>query len=194
MLKKIKIIGFIASAVLVVFSVSPVFAQYGQQTGAGQTATSGNQAKNQLKSKLTEEKINKVRGSFAKIENRFNVHTRNLDSLAQRIENWVIRASQEGKDVISAQANLNDAKMKIQEAQEAAIKLRTDIDDMIYADNPKEKFGIIKNDMTKNVAEKIKAAHRALVQVIISLKNQYGVLDASSAQTSTTTSGTSTNQ
>lgn len=189
MKKTLKVIGFsvLASGIIGIFSL------VGAQNVPG-SGTSTGPAAGQLKFKVAEEKVLKIRNTFVIMENRFTVQLRNLDLVASRIQNWIDRAITEGKDVSDVKIKLEEAKVKIQEAKDALAKIKTDIENIFYSDKPKTAFNAIKDAPKKVIVVKIKEAHRALVEAIIVLKKHYGVSTqaTSTPATATTTSGTTT--
>lgn len=183
--KKIKIAGVIVmTAGLAAVSLIAVAATTTTSTPAG--------TKVQVKSQIAEEKLFRIRGFVDNMENRFNIHIRNLDSLAQRIQNRIDKLVGEGKDMFKVQTKLNEAKTKIQEAKDELTKLKQGVEDMLLSASPKKTFtNVVKGKLVKAVIVKIKAAHKALVDTIVILRKEAGPAAATSTAP---TSGTSTQQ
>ncbi len=188
--KKIKIAGVIVmTAGLAAASLIAIAATTTTSTPAG--------TKVQVKSQIAEEKMLRIRGFIDNMENRFNVHIRNLDSLAQRIQNRIDKLVGEGKDMSKVQAKLNEAKTKIQEAKDELAKLKQGVDDMLSSASPKKAFINVKGKLVKAVTAKIKAAHKALVDTIVILRKEAEPTAAATSTIATSTApipGASTQQ
>lgn len=188
--KKIKIAGVIVmTAGLAAVSLIAVAATTTTSTPAG--------TKVQVKSQIAEEKLFRIRGFIDNMENRFNVHIRNLDSLAQRIQNRIDKLVGEGRDMSNAQVKLNEAKIKIQEAKDELAKLKQGVDDMLLSASPKKAFINVKGKLVKAVTVKIKAAHKALVDTIVILRKEAEPTAAATSTIATSTApipGASTQQ
>lgn len=128
------------------------------------TATEPLSAKAAKKARLQE--------AVMKLENSLQVRVTNLEDIAMRVQSRIAKMQQAGNDT-------NAATLKLMEAQEAIAAAKTDLATLKKADvamvasaKPLAAFANIKNKTAKNVVVKIKAAHKALVEVVVLIKGQ----------------------
>lgn len=167
-------------------------------TGLGNQASATSTTATSTKTMTAAEKrLQLVRNFTSKMENRFNVNIRTLESLSARIASRVAKLDQAGKDTAQAKTKLAEANAKIQEAKDALAKMQQDIESAISTVQPKKAFELVKNKTIKVVMEKIKEAHKALVSAIVTLAKVNGGSNETAtstpvAATSTTVTATST--
>jgi len=86
---------------------------------------------------------------------------------------------------------MDGARAKIASAEDALGSAKDAFDAMSLSEDPKDAFAEVKR-LVKDTAEKVREAHRALTQVINSIRGTselFGVLDDDSSENSTSTSG-----
>lgn len=133
-----------------------------------------------------EDKMQAVRNIAMRLANRFDVNIRVLDSLSSRISSRINKFDQAGKDTTQAKAKLNEANVRIQEAKDALLKMQQGIEAAITSATPKKTFAASKDKLVKGVMDKIKAAHKALVDTIVILVK---VSESATTVNSTSTPG-----
>lgn len=141
-------------------------------------------------SSSAEGKLQSARNGIMRVANRFDVHIRNLESLSSRIASRINKIEQSGKDTTQAKAKLNEANMKIQESKDALVKLQQDFETAITSASPKKNFAASKDKLVKGVMDKIKAAHKALVETVVILVKVSKPLETATSTTTTTTTTT----
>ncbi|HAL24251.1 TPA: hypothetical protein DDZ49_02445 [Candidatus Wolfebacteria bacterium] len=114
----------------------------------------------------------RLQEAVRKVEQSLMVRITNLEGLAAKIQARIAKIQAEGKDMTLANTKLADAQKAIVAAKaELAILTKADTA-MIASAKPATGFANIKNKTAKNVVVKIKAAHKALVDVIVIMKGQ----------------------
>lgn len=133
-------------------------------TSSMATSTSVIGAKATKKAKLQE--------AVGRMENSLQVRIANLDDFAQRIQSRMAKMQTEGKDMTAANAKFAEAQKAIALAKTEMANLKKADAAMIASTKPATAFVNIKNKTAKNVVVRIKAAHAALVDVIVIMKGQ----------------------
>lgn len=118
----------------------------------------------------TAQRMQAARNFAMKMGNRFDVNLRTLTSLSSRVSNRINKLVEQGADMTEAKAKLNGANLKIQEAKDSLVSLQQGIESAIVSAQPKKAFAAIKVNSIKGVMDKIKAAHKALVDTIVILQ------------------------
>lgn len=137
-----------------------------------------------LKKKVSEEKSKRVEAFFGTMVRKFEAAISRLRTLADRIDSRLDKFEEAGKDVSVLRTSLDKAKMVIDEAENSLDKAKEEFNALSQSEKPEEYFKKVKN-VVADVAQKIKDAHKALVDVINSTK---GVSVKVPSSTSTTTS------
>jgi len=188
-----KITKNISAVVLAVSMISFVLPVMAQTTTTEETtsvtAVTASTTTVRVVNKL-EEKIQMVKNIVMKIATRFDVNVRNLESLSSRISSRINKFDQQGKDTTEAKAKLNEANTKIQETKDAIISLQAGINAAISSTTPKKTFTASKDKLVKGVMDKIKAAHKALVETVVILAKTNNALENATSTTTTTTTTT----
>lgn len=182
-----KHIGLAVLAVSLFGSVLPVMAQTTSTNeivpvmGATTTTVKVNNG--------ADEKMQTIRNVVMRVANRFDVNIRNLESLSSRIASRINKFDQAGKNTMEAKAKLNEANIRILEAKDALMKLQAGIEAAITSTTPKKTFMASKDKLAKAVTDKIKSAHKTLVETIVILvKTSQSNGTATSTATTATTS------
>ncbi len=151
------------------------------------TGTENRAATSTTKIDKAQERMQLLRNSAMRVENRFDVNIRTLDSLSSRIASRIGKMGQEGIDMTEAKAKLNEANIAIQSAKDAATALQQGIENAFSSTQPKVTFNKVRVQLVKDVMDKVKAAHKALVDTVTILMK---VARPSDAATSTAESAT----
>lgn len=104
-----------------------------------------------------------------------------LEGLAGRIQSRMGKMQAEGKDMVIAVAKFAEAQKRIAEAKAELANLKKANAAMVASAKPATAFGNIKNKLAKNVAVKIKDAHKALVDTVVIMKGQRGSATSSAS-------------
>ena len=124
---------------------------------------------NVLKDKVTEERAKKIEAFFGSMIRKFEAAISRLRTLADRIDSRLDKFEDEGKDVVTLRAALDNARNTIETAEDALDKAKEEFTTFSSAENPKDYFEKVKN-VVRDVSSKVKTSHKALVDVINSIK------------------------
>lgn len=127
----------------------------------------------ELKKKLGEEKAKRIEAFFQKMVEKFENAVDRLDKLADRISSWLDKAEDNGKDVVALREKLAAAKTKITDVEKALDEAKVKYAEAVKEPDFKVAFKKVK-EIVKGVSEKVKQAHRALVDVVNSIKGLGG--------------------
>ena len=100
---------------------------------------------------------------------KFEVALERLEKFADRIEARIAAAASEGKDVSKARSELEVARIKIKEAAAELESAKAKYAEAIKNPNVKAAFADVRK-IVHGVAEKVRAAHQALVRSVKELK------------------------
>ena len=120
------------------------------------------------------------------LERSLEVRIATLEEVAMRIQSRIAKLQLEGKDMTIASAKLVEAQKAITGAKTELATMKKANVAMVASTKPATAFANIKNKLAKNVTTKIKAAHKALVETIVSMKGAGNGMPAT-ATTSTST-------
>lgn len=143
---------------------------------------------NRLGKKLDEQRL--------KIAKEFEQALKNVKKLADRVEEVIVKLESKGNDLSSQRALLADAKAKISVAESDVTALENALSATTTLTTRKEVLKSVKTQVEKTKAD-LKAAHKAVVKVITSLKpgreekKQATSTEATSTATTSDTSATS---
>lgn len=133
--------------------------------------------KNQKRTEKQQTKIEKKREQlkkfWEKMVHRLGVLIRNEERLANKVQEKLNQAALRGKDVTALNKKLEDAKKLVADAKKALSDAPGKVLDIIKNSEPKVAREKIKA-LVKEVRQKIKDAHRALVNVRKELKGLKG--------------------
>ncbi|MEK7559953.1 MAG: hypothetical protein AAB522_01475 [Patescibacteria group bacterium] len=129
-----------------------------------------------LKKKLSEERAKRIEAFFGTMVRKFEAAISRLRKLGDRIDSRLDKFEDAGKDVATFKTSLENARTAIEAAEDALDKAKEEFKALSQSENPKEYFKKVK-DIVATVAQKVKNAHKALVDVINSIK---GLSDTSS--------------
>lgn len=122
-----------------------------------------------MKKKLGEERAKRIEQFFNNMARKFENAIDRLNNLADRIDSRLKKTEDAGNDVAKQRDLLKVARDKITAVETALSDAKAKFAEMAKSENPKEAFKKVK-ELIKGVAQKVKEAHRALVDVVISLK------------------------
>lgn len=124
---------------------------------------------NVLKEKVSEERAKKIEAFFGGMVRKFEAAISRLRTLADRIDSRLDKFEDEGKDVSALRTALDNARNSIESAEDALDKAKEEFTTFASTENPKEYFEKVKT-VVHNVSQKVREAHKALVDVINSVK------------------------
>lgn len=127
----------------------------------------------ELKKRLGEKRAENIEWFFGNMAQKFENAVDRLEKFAGRIEGHLNKAKAKGKDVVSLENQLSLAREKITAAQNALEDAKTRYSQVAGSSDFKTSFKKVK-ELVKSVAEKVKEAHHALVEVVNSI-NGLGV-------------------
>jgi len=110
-----------------------------------------------------------IRAYAERMIRRFEAALERLTRLGDRLELRLIKLEENGIDVAHARELLGESRNKIQEARGKIAETETEIYAALGSDDPKEAFGKVR-ELLKGAVEKIKEAHRALVDAVRAIK------------------------
>lgn len=122
-----------------------------------------------MKKKLGEERAKRIEQFFNQMVKKFENAIDRLNNLADRIESRLKKTEDAGNDVSKPRDLLKVARDKITAVETALSDAKAKFADMAKSENPKAAFEKVK-ELVKGVAQKVKEAHKALVDVITSIK------------------------
>ena len=122
-----------------------------------------------MKKKVGEERAKRIDQFFNQMVKKFENAIDRLNSLADRIESRLNKSEDAGNDVSKIRDQLKSARDKISAAETALSDAKAKFKEMANSQNPKEAFKQVKI-LVQGVAQKMKDAHRALVDVVNSIK------------------------
>ncbi len=125
----------------------------------------------EAKSRIEEFKKRNIRNYFSSMGKRIGAALIRLDKLAGRIESRITKLKERGQDTSGAQAALEEARGAIEAAKTAFNEAKAKLDTALSSDNPKVAFRAVREGLVKGVIDKIKEAHKALVEAMKALKN-----------------------
>ena len=123
-------------------------------------------------------RIERIKAYFEKSTGRLGAAIERLEKLAERVESRAQKlATEKGVDVSKTRELLGIAKTKIADAKAAIGQIRTEVLAMFEGEaEPRVVFEKVKG-LLETAKESVKAAHRALVEAIASLKASAGLRD-----------------
>jgi chromosome segregation ATPase len=92
-----------------------------------------------------------------------------LSGLADRLEERVAKLHENGVDVSEARSQLGQAREEIEQARETLRAASAEVEDIIANNPPREAFQKLR-DLHKRVRTQIREAHRALIEVIRTIR------------------------
>lgn len=127
----------------------------------------------ELRKKLGEKRAERIEQFFARMVEKFQNAIERMKKFADRVEARINKAAENGKDVASVREQLASARLKIVEAEKAVEDAKAQYTEAAKDTDFKVAFKKVR-DIVHAAAEKMKAAHRALVDVINSMKGLGG--------------------
>lgn len=122
-----------------------------------------------MRKKLGDGRAKRVEQFFNNMVRKFENAIDRLNNLADRIDSRLKKTEDAGNDVAKQRDLLKVARDKITAVETALSDAKAKFAEMAKSENPKEAFKKVK-ELARGVAEKVKEAHRALVEVVTSLK------------------------
>lgn len=183
-----KFIPFLLAAA---FALLPPVAALAQERGENAAPARGGQAQNirerapeqnqnlrdqaqekraTAKTKLDERRAQNIRKFFAKMGRRLEAAISRLEKMAEKIASRIQKFEERGGNVSEAKAKLEAARAKIAQARVAYDDAKAKLENALKSDTPKDAFNKVREVLVKGVVEKIKEAHRALVEAVRALK------------------------
>jgi len=122
------------------------------------------------KAKLEGRRVQNIRKFFSKMGRRLEAALGRLENITERIASRIKKFEERGANVTEAKTSLEEARARIAEAKAAFEDAKSKLEGVLNSDDPKVAFKEVREGLVKGVAEKIKAAHQALVAAIRALK------------------------
>lgn len=123
----------------------------------------------ELKKKLGEKRAERIEVFFQKMVEKFEKAFARLHEFAGRIASRLDKAAENGRDVSMPREKLKIAEERIVEAERALEDAKVRYTEAAKDPDLRVAFGKVR-ELVQGVAAKVRAAHRALVDVITSLK------------------------
>lgn len=122
-----------------------------------------------LKQKVSEEKAKRIEAFFGTMVRKFEAAISRLRMLADRIDSRLDKFEDEGKDVSSLRISLDSARAVIEDTENALDMAKEEFNALVQNEAPQEYFSKVK-EVIAGVSQKVRDAHKALVDVINSTK------------------------
>jgi DNA anti-recombination protein RmuC len=124
---------------------------------------------------------------------RFEAAIERLNDMANRIDSRIQKLADRDVDVATAQSLLADARISIGEASDAVLSVEVEIATALESESPREALGGVR-ELLVVARDAIKDAHRALVAVIVELKQGLLQLEADASVDSEATTDSDTTE
>ncbi|MCA9365875.1 hypothetical protein KC723_03185 [Candidatus Kaiserbacteria bacterium] len=121
-------------------------------------------------SSLTKRKQERIINLAANISNQMDATINRLNNISERLESRIAKIQNGGSDVTGAESSLQQAKLRISEAQLKIASIDSEIYNFVTSENPRENWLELKN-IYRAVKESISLAHKELVTTVAQLKN-----------------------
>ncbi|OGF62525.1 hypothetical protein A2926_02190 [Candidatus Giovannonibacteria bacterium RIFCSPLOWO2_01_FULL_44_40] len=122
-----------------------------------------------LQKKVGEERAKRIDQFFNQMVRKFENAIDRLNNLADRIESRLTKTEAAGNDVSKQRDLLKAARDKISAVETALSDAKAQFAAMAKSENPKVAFEKVK-ELVRGVAQKVKDAHKALVDVVTAIK------------------------
>ena len=123
----------------------------------------------EIRQKLAEEAAKRVQAFAERTLERFEAALERLSKLSERIGSRILKLEENGLNLDRASSLLEEANVKIDEAETSVLEAGELAGDVITSENPKEMFAGMR-DALNTAKEAIKDAHSALVDSISAIK------------------------
>mgnify|MGYP001559018508 CR=1 FL=1 len=127
-----------------------------------------------LQLRLNAEKARRIEQFFQNMFARYDRTIGNLKDMADRVEKHIGRFEERGADVVAARERLAIARTRISEAMTALDAARSTYATSTTDADFQKSFGQKVKTVVHSLNEKVRAAHKALVEVITALKQRGG--------------------
>ena len=145
----------------------------------------------ELKKKFGEERAKRIEQYFKQMVEKFDDAIERYKKYADRIADFLEKAEANGKDVAALKAKLATANTILLAAETALEDAKAKYAEAAANPDFKARFAAVRT-IVEGVAEKVKTSHRALVDVVNSIKGLGGGRDDDDDDTATTTPPTAT--
>lgn len=122
-----------------------------------------------LRNQFGDQRTERIEAFFNKMIGKFQAAIDRLKNLADRISARIDKAAANGKDVTRLRDQLSQAKDKISDAEKALEDAKAKYTEATQEKDFKIAFNKVR-EVVQGVTEKVKDAHRALVEVVNSIK------------------------
>jgi len=127
----------------------------------------------ELKKQLGEQRAANIERFFQRMSANFESAADRLGGLADRLETYLSRLADEGKDISVLQDNLEQARVKVAVAKQSLENSKNDYAKAVESDDFKTAFQNVRSSV-EGVKIKMREARQALVDVISSIKGVSG--------------------
>jgi DNA repair exonuclease SbcCD ATPase subunit len=127
----------------------------------------------EFKERLSERRKEHIKQWWARVNRRLSAVIERLYKLADKIDGRLDRAEAAGKDVSEQRDDLTEARAKIDAAKQKLADATAEVESIIADGTPREAFAKLR-ELHKGVISSIREAHRALVAVLVSLRDLVG--------------------
>lgn len=134
-----------------------------------QFKVSAQERRDALKKKLGEKRAENIEKFFMNMSEKFHAAIGRLNTFADKIEDRLDKAEDNGKDVSVARTKLADAQSRIAATERSLADAKTGYKEMVKDSDPKAAFAKVK-EAVGSVAANVREAHKLLVEVVTSLK------------------------
>ncbi|MBU2010474.1 hypothetical protein KKG37_03235 [Patescibacteria group bacterium] len=139
------------------------------------------QRREEFKQRITEKRKTRITAFEKKMTKRLQAAVNRLDKLADRIQSRLEKIS-DRVDITEATALISNIKEDIQDLHTWIGNLSSKLESVYASDDPKAIFEEVRAEV-KEIVSEIKATHRALVEVVASLKTSIKEAAADDAAT-----------
>lgn len=133
-------------------------------------ATKSQEFRAEIKNRFTEKQKIHVKGWWTKAAKRLTAITTRMNKIADKITTRLDALAESGKDVSAQRTQLAAARVKINVAIQSVAAGSTQIESILQTSSSSMAFKQV-HEMQSGVIVKIREAHRALVELLASLRN-----------------------
>ena len=131
--------------------------------------TPSTERRDAAKERLTDNRKQQIKKWWTRNAQRLARIIERESKMADKINEKLEKAARNGKDVSAARAKLIDARAKIAAAAQALRDATAQVDGIIANNKPSEAFRKL-HELNKTVTNAIREAHKALVDVLVTLR------------------------
>lgn len=127
------------------------------------------QRREEVKRRIAEHRAEQLRSLLARLQERLNALIDRLETLSDRIQSRIDKFAAEGADTGDAQTQLDQARAKLAEVRGMVAALDGIGEDLVTAENPREFFMTLKDEILK-IKATLREAHQLLASSVAEIR------------------------